>query len=124
MLIASEAAARAQAWALDAGSSARRFAARVLAEIRLTVDLPHWRAATNWPDRLRALSWPRVAVLSGVFGLVIASALGIYELTRPYAYPPQEPTARELALRQHALENVRPAPPPGLVEANKSWDPE
>lgn len=121
MLIATQAAARAHAWALDAGSAVQRLAERLVAELRMTVDMPRLRAATTWSDRLEALSWPRVAVLAGILGVVIASAMGVYAMTRPYAYAPQEPTARELALRQHALENVRPAPPPGLVEANKTW---
>jgi len=121
MLIATQAAARAQAWALDAAGSVRQVAERLQSEARMIVDLPRWRAAHTWSDRLQALSWPRVAVLAGIIGMVIAVPLTIYALTRPYAYPPQEPTARELALRKNALEHVRPAPPPGLVQANKAW---
>lgn len=121
MQIATQAAARAQAWSRDTRDSLRRLGERLLQELRLTVDFPRWRVADTWPDRLAALSWPRVAILSGIVGVVLASAILAYGLTRPYAYDPQEPTARELALRQQALENVRPSPPPGLVEANKTW---
>jgi len=55
-------------------------------------------------------------------GTAAAVALMIvaYVVTRPDAYAPPLPTAREIALRQQAIEHAPHGPPPGLVEANKS----
>lgn len=121
MQIATEAATRAQAWMRDTTATLGQLGQRALAEIRLTVDLPRWRQARTPTERLAALSWPRVGVLSI---LPLALIVGLYTfhlLTRLDAYPPPDPSAQEIAARAETLRNVPHAPPPSLVEANKSW---
>ncbi|TPW03428.1 MAG: hypothetical protein FD125_1592, partial [bacterium] len=91
------------------------------AEIRLTVDLPRWRQARTPAERLAALSWPRVGVLAILPLGLIAGLYAFHILTRPDAYPPPDPTAREIAARAEALRHASQGPPPSLIEANKSW---
>ena len=121
MQIATQAAARAKAWTGDAKASLGRLGLRALAEIRLTVDLPRWRRAGTPAEKFAALSWPRVGALALLPLGLIAGLYAFHVLTRPDAYPPPEPTAREIAMRHRTLQSVSNTPPPGLVEANKSW---
>lgn len=121
MQIATQASARAQAWTRDAGAALARLGNRLIAEFRLTVDLARWRQARTPAERLAALSWPRVGVFA-VFPLgLIAGLYILYVQTRPDAYPPPDPSAREIAARAEALRNATNPPPPSLIEANKSW---
>lgn len=121
MQIATEAAARAHAWTRDAKETFHRLGHWALAEIRLTVDLPRWRRAGTPAEKLAALSWPRVGALAVLPLGVIAGLYTFHVLTRPDAYPPPLPSDREIALRRETLQSVSNTPPPGLVEANKSW---
>lgn len=121
MQIATEAAERAQAWVRDASESIARMGQRLVAEIRLTIDLPRWRQARTPAERLAALSWPRVGVLAILPLGLIAGLYAFHILTRPDAYPPPDPTAREIAARAEALRHASQGPPPSLIEANKSW---
>lgn len=121
MQMATEAAARAHAWTRDAKVALGHFGHRALAEIRLTVDLPRWRQARTPAERLAALSWPRVGVLAILPLGLIAGLYAFHILTRPDAYPPPDPTAREIAARAEALRHASQGPPPSLIEANKSW---
>lgn len=121
MQIATEAAERAQAWVRDAFESIDRMGQRLVAEIRLTIDLPRWRQARTPAERLAALSWPRVAALAILPLGLIAGLYTLHILTRPDAYPPPDPSAREIAARAEALRHASQGPPPSLVAANKSW---
>lgn len=121
MQIATAAAERAQALARDASDSITRMGQRLVAEIRLTVDLTRWRQARTPAERLAALSWPRVGVFAILPLGLVAGLYILYLQTRPDAYPPPEPTAREIAAHAEALRHASDGPPPSLVEANKSW---
>ena len=121
MQIATEAAERAHAWVRESSESIARMGQRLVAEIRLTIDLPRWRQARTPAEHLAALSWPRVAALAIVPVSLIAGLYIFHLLTRPDAYPPPDPTAREIAARAEALRHASDGPPPSLVEANKSW---
>jgi len=120
MQIATEAAARAHTWARDAKASLGRLGQRTLAELRLTVDLPRWRQAHTPAERLAALSWPRIGAFAILPIGMIAGLYTFHILTRPDAYPPPFPSAREIAAGE-TLRTVSHTPPPSLVEANKSW---
>lgn len=121
MQIATEAAARAHAWTRDSKAFLDRLSQRTLAELRLTVDLPRWRQAHTPTERLAALSWPRIGAFAILPIGLIAALYTFHVMTRPDAYPPPDPTAREIAARAEALRHATQGPPPSLVEANKSW---
>lgn len=120
MQIATEAAERAQAWVRDASEAIVRMGQRLVAELRLTIDLPRWRQARTPAEHLAALSWPRVGAFAILPLGLIAGLYTLHSLTRPDAYPPPFPSARELAVGE-TLRTVPHTPPPSLVEANKSW---
>jgi hypothetical protein len=120
MQIATEAAARAHAWTRDATETLRRLGHWALTEIRLTVDVPRWRRASTPAERLAALSWLRIGAFAILPLGLIAGLYTFHILTRPDAYPPPFPSAREIAVGE-TLQSVSHAPPPSLVEANKSW---
>lgn len=94
---------------------------RVTQEVGRTVDLEAWKAAPTFPDRLRAISWPRAGLGAGALAGAVGGLMFVVLADRPDAYPPPEPTAREIALHQKSLRLATPTPPPSLVEANKSW---
>ncbi len=121
MQIAAEAAERAQAWVRDASETMARLGQRLVAEIRLTIDLPRWRQARTPAEHLTALSWPRIAAFAILPLGLLVGLYTLHILTRPDAYPPPDPTAREIAARAEALRHATQGPPPSLVEANKSW---
>lgn len=122
MQIATEAAARAQGWIRAARSFLERLAARVLAEMHMTVDLSRWRQAGTPADRLAAISWPRLGAFAAVPLGLFAGLLALHALTRPDAYPPPLPSERARAHTQTAVRDALRTPPPAsLVEANKTW---
>lgn len=96
-------------------------ALRLFDEVRRTVDLQAWRAAPTFRGRLGAISWPRAGVGAGALAAVAGGLMFAVLSDRPDAYPPPEPTAREIALRREAMRLATATPPPSLVEANKSW---
>lgn len=100
---------------------ARTVIDRLVSEVRRTVDLETWRSAPTLRDRLKAVSWPRAGVGAGALVAVVGGLMFVFLYDRPDAYPPPEPTAREIALRHETLRTVSRTPPPSLVEANKSW---
>lgn len=102
-------------------TSGRTTFERLGSEIRRTVDLETWRSAPTLRDRLKAVSWPRAGVGAGALAAVVGGLLFAFLHDRPDAYPPPDPTARQIAARREALLNVSRTPPPSLVEANKSW---
>lgn len=120
MQYAASAAARAGEWSKVAGAFLRRTAVRIKDELGQTVDIARLRQARTWEDRLAAVSLPRAAVI-GIIVIALVAALA-WAVTRPDPYRPAAPTAREIALRQTAVETAPHAPPPGLVEANKSLE--
>lgn len=120
MRIAKEAAAHAHTWTRVVKSSLVRLVARVIAELRMTIDIARWREARTPAERLAALSWPRVGAFGAIPLGLIAGLFAVHSLTRPDAYPPPFPSSREIAVDK-TLRTVSHTPPPGLVEANKSW---
>jgi len=93
---------------------------RLKREIQSTVDLEAWQSAMTLHERLGAVSWPRAGIAAGAVGVLAAGLMVVVLYDRPDAYPPPDPTAAELSSRRNALMHVS-APPPSLVEANKSW---
>ena len=118
MSISTVAASRARDWAKAAAGVVAGAGARIATELRLLINLQEWAAASDWRERLAAVSWPRAAVVAGVVLVLGVTVFAL--LPRPDAYRHPDPTAREIELRQDALEHAPPAPPPGLVDANKS----
>lgn len=94
---------------------------RLLEEVRSTIDIDAWKAATTARERLIAISWRRAGIGAGALATVVGGLMFAFLLGRPGAYPPPEPTAREIALHQKSVRLATATPPPSLVEANKSW---
>lgn len=92
---------------------------RVLwAETRRIIDLEQWSNAQSWRARLSAVSWPRAGACA-VIALVVGAAIFTL-IPRQGAYRHPDPTAREIRLRQTAIENAPHEIPVGLREANRS----
>lgn len=121
MQIAIQAATRAGVFVREAADASVRLGERLIGELKLTIDLARWRRADSWSERAASVSWPRAGALA-VIALILGGGLfTLHLLTRSDAYPPPDPTARQIAARREALLNVSSTPPPSLVEANKSW---
>lgn len=84
------------------------------------IDLPRWAGAISVFDRAAAISWPRIAAISGFFLLLGLGIGGIFGLYADRPRPGPLPSQKELEVRTEALEAFKPTPPPGLVEANRS----
>ncbi len=97
------------------------WASRLVEEAGRTVDLAAWRAAPTFRDRLLAVSWPRAGVGAGALAAAVGGLMVVVLSDRPDAYPPPEPSEREVFLHREAQRRATPTPPPSLVEANKSW---
>lgn len=102
-------------------ASAQTVVERLGSEIRRTVDLETWRSAPTFRDRLKAVSWPRASVGVGTLAAVVGGLMFAFLHDRPDAYPPPQPTERELAAHRETVRIMSHTPPPSLVEANKSW---
>ena len=104
------------------GERCRHAGDRLVTQAKLVVDLDRLQRASSWADRLAAVSWPR----AGVFiGAPLTLSLGLYAfalLTSSHAFPPPDPTAREIAARSKALAEAPHKPPASLIEANKSME--
>lgn len=105
-----------------AGMAVADLGRRVALAVTQTIDVDAWRSATSWRARMAAVAWPRAAALVLVVVGPLAGAWIYLQSTRPVAYPPPEPSERALALYARAEKEAHPTPPPGLVEANKSWN--
>lgn len=98
----------------------RRAASGVFAEFSKTVDLDRWSVATGWQARLRAVSWPRAAVLAGLASVIVATTITVVLPRGIRGYPPPLPSQETLTLRDQGLKRFKSTPPPGLIEANRS----
>tara|TARA_R110002051_G_scaffold119891_1_gene193178 strand:+ start:215 stop:589 length:375 start_codon:yes stop_codon:yes gene_type:complete len=121
MSFAAQAITRAGSGIQASAGYLRQVRDRLIAELRLTVDLDRWTRSSSWSDRFAAVSWPRVAIIAAFSLTVIGGGYAIQAMFRPDAYPPPMPTAQQIEARRLALLNAPRVPPPGLVEANKSW---
>lgn len=117
-----EAVARARAWGAAARGRLLDLTTRVGSELRQTVDLGRWRQARNWRERLTAVSWPRAGAAAAPVALVLGGLI-FFAVPREGAYPPPEPSAREIALRLATAKTVRGSPPPGLASVNQPIQP-
>ena len=107
---------------LDRARTASAAAGRwMLSQLGQTFDRSAWSSASSWRQRLAAVSWPRAGLLTAAVVSPLLATYVIHLATRPVAYPPPEPSEESIALYAKTAREVRPAPPPGLVEANKTW---
>lgn len=102
----------------DAGAGALNWA---VSQLGRTLDRRAWAAATSWREYLAAVSWPRVGVVAGVAVVPVVAGWVVFVSTRPVAYPPPMPSEASIELYAKAVKDRRPTPPPGLVEANRTW---
>lgn len=87
------------------------------------IDRPRWRAAKSMQERVKAVSWPRVAALVGPFLAAVMAILFACGVFRHQPGPAPLPSEREIRLRSEALAKFTPSPPRGLIEANTSASP-
>lgn len=118
-----EASARVMVWLAAGRSGMIGLAARLMSEVRKSVDIQRWREAESWKDRRAAVSWPRVGAAAAPAAIVIGGLI-FYFGTREGAYPPPEPSAQEIALRIATAKNAHRTPPPGLAAVNQPIKPE
>jgi hypothetical protein len=121
MRITAKVATRLKAWARYASDAWHRLSHRAFTEICLTVDVSRLRQAHSSAERVAAVSWPRMGALAITPLALLGTFYAFHALTRPDAYPPPDPTQRQVVARAEALRMASRAPPPALVEANKSW---
>jgi|GEM_PF-2350175 len=118
-----ETSARVRTWISAARTSLLGLMSRLSSEARKAVDGERWRNALTWRDRLAAVSWPRVGAATAPVVAIIGGLI-IYATTREGAYPPPEPSAREIALRIATAKNASRTPPSGLAAVNQPIKPE
>lgn len=99
----------------------------VVGEAGRVVDMPRFRAATSWRDRLATVSWPRLGVVTGGLVAIIAGVSLLPDgRVRPDANPeirahaPRLPSEQEWRASQEAARAMEAELSPALAAANQS----